>query len=69
MVSAPNSQGYKHLDYQLGYTYFKLKDYNSAASYFKNFTEKNGNPQMTVDAYARLGDSYFVTSRYWPASA
>jgi len=65
--SAPDTPEYADLDYQLGYAYFKLKDYFNAAAYFKNFTEKHPSGAMGMDAYARLGDSYFVTSKYWPA--
>jgi TolA-binding protein len=65
--SAKTTTEYKDLDYHLGYTYFKLKDYTNAAAYFQNFTEKNSSGEMLIDSYARLGDSYFVSSKYWPA--
>lgn len=58
---------YSDLDYQLGYTYFKLKDYRNAAAYFKKYTDAHGSGEMSTDAYVRLGDSYFVSSQYWPA--
>lgn len=64
---ANTTKPYTDLDYQLGYTCFKLKDYASAAAYFKKYTEARGSGDRATDAYARLGDSYFVTSNYWPA--
>lgn len=64
---ASTTKPYADLDYQLGYAYFKLKDYTHAAAYFKKYTEARGSGDKASDAYARLGDSYFVTSNYWPA--
>ena len=58
---------YQDLGYNLGYTYFKLKDYNQAISAFRSFTGSGGSTDKKNDAYVRLGDSYFVTSKYWPA--
>jgi TolA-binding protein len=54
-----------HLDYNLAYTYFKLKDYNNASKYFKNFIDKNASDRVRRnDAYLRLADGYFVSSNY-----
>ncbi len=59
---------YKEVNYNLAYTYFKLRDYPSAISNFNDFTAAgNDDTQKMYDAYLRLGDSYFVTSKYWPA--
>jgi TolA-binding protein len=58
---------YDELDYNLGYTYFKLKDYNTATTYFKKFSEKDRANPMAQNALVRLGDCYFVTSKYQPA--
>ena len=58
----------KDLDYNLAYSYFKLRDYSNAISYFTSFTNSNaGDTEKLNDSYLRLGDSYFVTSKYWPA--
>lgn len=67
LPASRTTEEYKTLDYQLGYTYFKLKDYTNAAAYFNNYTEKTTQGEMATDAFARLGDSYFVSSKYWPA--
>tara|TARA_R110002049_G_scaffold217156_5_gene388538 strand:- start:5183 stop:8200 length:3018 start_codon:yes stop_codon:yes gene_type:complete len=58
---------YDDLNYNLAYTYFKLKDYANATTYFTNFTNSNSEADKKHDAYLRLGDSYFVSSKYWPA--
>ncbi|MDC6386428.1 outer membrane protein assembly factor BamD [Flagellimonas taeanensis] len=56
---------YEELDYNLGYCYFKLKDYNNAIAYFKNVVNSNAiDEDRKNDGYLRLGDSYFVTSKY-----
>jgi TolA-binding protein len=56
---------YGELNYSLAYVYFKVKNYDQAASYFDDFASKN--PQNTSqlnDAFLRLGDSYFMASNY-----
>lgn len=58
----------KNLDYQIGYAYFKQKLYKQAIPYFLNFISKtNDDEQKLIDAYLRLGDSYFATKDYWKA--
>ncbi len=57
----------EQLNYNLGYTYFKLKDYNNAISYFTQYTAGAVDMEKVNDSYLRLGDSYFVSSKYWPA--
>ncbi len=65
---AQSTEEYKELDYNLAYTYFKLRDYPQAISSFANFTSSGtDDTQKLYDGYLRLGDSYFVTSKYWPA--
>ncbi|MFS4493752.1 tetratricopeptide repeat protein [Maribacter sp. 2308TA10-17] len=66
--TAKSTEEYKDIDYSLAYTYFKLRDYTNAISYFTNFTSSGTSDiQKLNDGYLRLGDSYFVTSKYWPA--
>ncbi len=67
---SPVSSGtaeYQELDYNLAYTYFKLRDYNSAIPYFRNFENSNLGDPKGQDAMVRLGDCYFVTRAYDPA--
>ena len=57
-----------NLDYNLAYNYFKLKNYSEAINCFNKYVSKNVIAlSQEKDAYIRLGDSYFVTSAYWPA--
>ncbi len=66
--SAKSTPEYKDLNYNLAYTYFKLKDYNNAVTYFGDFAGSNpSDTDRLHDTYLRMGDSYFVTSKYWPA--
>ncbi|MFH6768168.1 tetratricopeptide repeat protein [Gaetbulibacter aquiaggeris] len=56
---------FKNLDYNLGYTYFKLKNYEPAIRYFNQFIAGKKDDKVRLnDAYLRLGDSYFVSSDY-----
>ncbi len=57
----------KLVNYNLAYTYFKLKEYDKAAEYFKRFIQTNPDPKLLKDSYLRLGDSYFASKKYWPA--
>ncbi|SHG49206.1 tetratricopeptide repeat protein [Winogradskyella jejuensis] len=55
----------ENLDYNLAYTYFKLKDYAQASNYFRTFIDGKKEDKLRVnDAYLRLGDGYFVSSDY-----
>ncbi|WP_394747049.1 tetratricopeptide repeat protein [Spongiimicrobium salis] len=66
--SARYTPEYQDMDYHLAYTYFKLQDYDNAISYFNNFASSNpSNTDKLNDAYLRLGDSYYVSRKYWPA--
>ncbi len=57
----------KLVNYNLGYTYFKLKNYPKAAVYFDKFIKTKPNKKLLKDSYLRLGDSYFASKKYWPA--
>ncbi len=66
--ASKSTEEFKDLDYHLAYTYFKLRDYKNAITYFNSFTSSgSAETQKLNDGYLRLGDSYFVTSKYWPA--
>src|SRR5690606_21277395 len=59
---------YKNLNYNLGYAYFKLKEYDKAIEYFQSYAEKEKSDKVRLnDAYLRLGDGNFVTGKYWVA--
>ncbi|WP_029038510.1 tetratricopeptide repeat protein [Salinimicrobium xinjiangense] len=58
----------ENLDYNIGYAYFKQKDYGRAIEFFKRYANDSGKDRSRRnDAYVRLGDSHFVNSSYWPA--
>lgn len=68
MPASKNTSEYKNFKYDLAYTQFKLKDYANAITNFKRFVSSpEASTTRKKDAYMRLGDSYFVTSQYWPA--
>lgn len=59
----------KNFNYNMAYAYFKVKDYDNAAKYFQKYIDgyKNDDKTRYNDAYLRMADSYFVSSKYWPA--
>ncbi|MFV8281747.1 tetratricopeptide repeat protein [Christiangramia marina] len=68
MSAAKNTPEYEDLDYNIGYAYFKKNDYTQAVNYFKSFASSNSaQGAKKNDALLRLGDTYYVTSQYWPA--
>ena len=65
---AKTTPEYKNVNYNLAYTYFKLKEYKQAAKYFTDYVATAKDDKVRInDAYLRLGDSHFVTAKYWPA--
>lgn len=64
-ASAKQLPEYEQLDYNLGYCHFKLKDYSKAISYFRKVVDsRTEDTERFNDSNIRLGDSYFVTSKY-----
>ncbi|MBF6607286.1 MAG: tetratricopeptide repeat protein, partial [Flavobacterium sp.] len=58
----------KNINYNIAYAYFKQKEYDQAATYFQSYIDEvKGDNTRLNDAYLRLGDSRFVTAKYWPA--
>ncbi len=58
----------KNINYNMAYTYFKLKEYEQSGNFFENYIAANPTDKTRLnDAYLRLGDSRFVTAKYWPA--
>ena len=53
------------IEYNIGYTFFKLKEYEKASMSFINFLKKdNIEDDVKNDALIRLGDSFFATRNY-----
>ena len=68
MSAARGTDEMKDLNYNLGYAYFKKNEYARAIDYFKKYSENTENDEARRnDALLRLGDTYFVSSQYWPA--
>ncbi|PRP67234.1 tetratricopeptide repeat protein [Nonlabens agnitus] len=55
------------LDYDMGYTYFKLQDYDASINAMQRFVASANDPVRKNDAYMRIGDANFVSKKYWPA--
>ena len=58
-------------EYNLGYCYFKRKDFNAARFHFKAATDKvtdtkdeKGRSALRPDLYMRLAECYFITKEY-----
>ncbi|MCF8320627.1 MAG: tetratricopeptide repeat protein [Flavobacterium sp.] len=59
---------YKNINYNIAYSYFKIKEYDQAGDFFQAHVESVKDDKIRLnDAYLRLGDSRFVTAKYWPA--
>lgn len=67
-VNSKNTTEKEQVKYNIAYTYFKLKDYTQAATYFTNFLSKEHEDGTVVDdANVRLGDCYFASKKYTQA--
>jgi tetratricopeptide (TPR) repeat protein len=65
---AKNTPEYKNVHYNLAYAYFKQKEYEQAAKHFEQYIATGKADKVRLnDSYLRLGDSHFVTNKYWPA--
>lgn len=70
--SAFNMQEYNNANYNIGYCYFHLKNYDEANIAFRKFViGKNNSDKNTIkrlnDGYNRIGDSYFIKNQYQSA--
>jgi tetratricopeptide (TPR) repeat protein len=64
--TSKKTKEYQDLNYSIGYTYFKLKDYRRAKSRFASYIASKPNaPVKLNDSYVRLGDCNFITKSYW----
>jgi len=69
LAGAKTTDEYKNINYNIGYTYFKLKEYDQAANSFQAQIENAPSDKVRLnDSYLRLGDSRFVTSKYAQAN-
>ncbi len=65
LVQSSQFEESENLNYNLAYTYFKLKEYGNAIKNYQLCIE-NKPPDLVVlnDAYLRMADSYFVSTKY-----
>ena len=67
-AEAKTTPEYKNINYNIAYAHFKLKEYDQAGNYFQSHIDAVKDDKIRLnDAYLRLGDSRFVTTKYWPA--
>ena len=58
----------ENINYNLAYTYFKLKNYGKATEHFNQFISNKREDKLRLnDAFLRLGDGHFVSSEYQSA--
>ncbi|WP_338407180.1 tetratricopeptide repeat protein [uncultured Flavobacterium sp.] len=68
LAQAKETPEYLNSNYNIAYTYFKLKEYDQAGNYFEKQIEKGKNDKVRLnDSYLRLADCRFVESKYMPA--
>lgn len=68
LPNASRTPEYQNIRYNLGYNYFKLKNYSEAITNYSMYLESSTNDgARRNDAHLRLGDSHFMSSAYWPA--
>ena len=67
-AEAKTTPEYKNINYNIAYAYFKQKEYDQAGNYFQKYVDGAKDDKVRLnDAFLRLGDSRFVTAKYWPA--
>jgi len=65
---AKNTPEYTNINYNIGYSHFKRKEYEQAIPFFQNHINESKQDKTRLnDSYLRLGDCLFVTFKYWPA--
>ena len=65
LSSSSSTREIENIDYNLAYTYFKLKNHEQSTTYFSQFISNKKEDKVRLnDAYLRLGDGYFVSSKY-----
>jgi tetratricopeptide (TPR) repeat protein len=69
LAAAKGTDEYKNINYNIGYTYFKLKEYDQAGNSFQAQIDNSKEDKVRLnDSYLRLGDCRFVTSKYTAAN-
>lgn len=63
-IQASKTSEFELLYYNLGYAYFKQKDYENAISSFNNYISNSKDETKLNDSYLRIADSYFASRNY-----
>jgi len=59
---------YRLAHYNIGYCFFKQKNYTEAGNWFRKFTGLSSNDNIfTGNAYCRIADCFFIQKKYGPA--
>ncbi|KIC00154.1 tetratricopeptide repeat protein [Flavobacterium sp. KMS] len=68
LAAAKTTPEFKNVNYNIAYTYFKLKEYDNAANSFQAQIDNTKDDASRLhDSYLRLADCRFVTSKYTSA--
>ncbi|MFH6992381.1 tetratricopeptide repeat protein [Flavobacterium sp. FlaQc-48] len=68
-AAAKTTDEYKNINYNIGYTYFKLKEYDQAGNSFQAQIDNSKEDKVRLnDSYLRLGDCRFVNAKYAAAN-
>ena len=67
--SFSNPEKYRTSHYNIGYAYFKMKDYQNAADWFKRYLRLGTSDRsLAADTYLRLGDCAFAQYQHQEAT-
>ena len=70
LVTDVTNEEFNQLEYNIAYTFFKLKKYEDAAKHFQKYLDKNlEDNELNDDAANRLGDAFYATKQYENAIA
>lgn len=65
IIGSSSREEFSLIDYNIGYTHFKLKEYDKAITLFSQFLSSNiEDDAVKNDAAIRYADSYFATKEY-----
>jgi len=65
-LSAFNLKKFNRVNYNLGYVYYKLKNYDKAITWYRKYTSANGEVDARIlnDAQVRVADCFFYLKNY-----
>jgi tetratricopeptide (TPR) repeat protein len=68
-LSAFNLKKFNRVNYNLGYVYYKLKNYEKAIAWFRKYSSTNGEVDARIlnDAQVRVADCFFYQKNYTAA--